>query len=329
MSKILPGPPPPEKKTLSYLKSTKTFKNKIINVIEILFPNIALQYENTIEIYNVETMETLDQIQRISSITNFFSMRKNKIFFSANQHCSVYDLNLKKIVYDEILLNRQTYFTFPSIPIRNVPNSDKFAFNTKDKTISIVDHENISETKTIKIQMSIVDFLFFDENKFVVTDETDVAIYNDLGETLFLYSTNGTVLWTMSYFQILKEDFLIVLTTGFHHYHHDQIKKVSMIDFKFLTMISENVFLKMNRRNKLEIFSIGSNSKVKSMKILQMESDGSFDSVLLASNGELITWDQYNLRNWDTSQFLNSITIESHFLNSFKKDKLKDLKFHF
>jgi hypothetical protein len=48
-------------------------------------------------------------------------------------------LNLKKIVYDEILSNRNisTHFA-SSFPIRNVPNSDKFAFITKEKNISIV-----------------------------------------------------------------------------------------------------------------------------------------------------------------------------------------------
>jgi hypothetical protein len=36
--------------------------------------------------------------------------------------------------------------------------------------------------------MSIVDFFFFDENKFIVTDETDVAIYNDLGKDFFVFN---------------------------------------------------------------------------------------------------------------------------------------------
>jgi hypothetical protein len=329
-TKTLPpsGPPPPEKKTLSYLKSTTTFKNKIIKVGELLYPLFYIQFVKKIEIYNLEEKKKICEIEMDTEINEAFSMGNNILFLSAKEEWSIFDLD-KNISNGKLETRPQriSYF-FWNCEIQHIPNSNKFVYLTKDQDFHVVDYKNNSESFISNNRFQTNDFMFFNEDKYIVRYSENVFIF-EFGNQIFTYSASESIVWLMNKIQILNEDFIILLSNGFHYYHLDQIKRVLVMDFKFLTMLSENVFLKMNTRNKLEIFGVGLDSKVKSIKILQMESDGSLDQVILASNGELISWDQFNVRHWDTSQFVKSISIESHFVNSFKNLKLIDLNFFF
>jgi hypothetical protein len=317
------GPPPPEKKTLTYLITTSAFKEKIININELLYPIFFIQFQKKIEIFNLENFTKIDEIQLESDIDHSFSMGSNLLLFSTKGVWSIYDSTLKKIIASKKLQIHQIFSN--KIEIRHIPNSNKFAYPYRHH-IKIVDYKK--GTESINVEMGINDFIFINENKFVITDGASVAIY-EFGNQIFKINYYNGDLYSMIGFQAFKDDFMMKLLIGFHYFHKNQIQKVLLMDFKFLTMISENIFLKMNSKNKLEIFSVGLDSKVKSMKILQMESDGSLDNVILASNGDLLTWYQFDVRHWDTHQFIKSISIESHFVNSFKTQKLFNLKFKF